>query len=147
MMAFAINRTADAAKIACGHHGTPEHFRPQLGAYPAGWNASNRDEDLRSSFVPPTRPFEGMNMAQVTPESAMHITKVGNTLLGGAPEWNNAYGIGATVPASGIYRCTGCGEEITSNKDDKFPPQNRHQHVNQAVPVQWQLIVKTQTKA
>lgn len=86
-------------------------------------------------------------MAQVTPESAMHITKIGNTLLGRAPEWSNAYGIGATVPASGIYRCTGCGDEITSNKDDKFPPQNRHQHVNQSVPVQWQLIVKTQTKA
>lgn len=86
-------------------------------------------------------------MAFVTAHTALHITQVANTLLGGAPEWSNAYGIGATVPASGIYRCTGCGDEITSNKDDKFPPQNRHQHANPATAVQWQLIVKTQTKA
>lgn len=95
----------------------------------------------------PIKLIKGMTMAQVTANSVLHVSQVGGALLGGAPEWNNAYGIGATVPASGIYRCTGCGDEITSNKDDKFPPQNRHQHVNQAVPVQWQLIVKTQTKA
>ncbi|NCE83467.1 protein L [Pseudomonas sp. Q1] len=86
-------------------------------------------------------------MAQVTANTALHITQIANTLLGAGPEWSNAYGIGATVPASGIYRCTGCGDEITSNKDEKFPPQNRHQHANQSVPAQWQLIVKTQTKA
>lgn len=85
-------------------------------------------------------------MAQVTANTAMHITQIANTLLGGGPEWNNAYGIGAAVPASGIYRCTGCGDEITSNKGDKFPPQNKHQHANTGVEVLWQLIVKTQTR-
>lgn len=86
-------------------------------------------------------------MAQVTANTALHITQIAPTILDGVENWNYVYGIGALVPASGIYRCTGCGDEITSNKGDKFPPQNRHQHVNHAVPVQWQLIVKTQTKA
>lgn len=85
-------------------------------------------------------------MAEVTAHTALHIKQVSNTLLGGAPEWNNAYGIGAPVPASGIYRCTGCGHEITSNKGDNFPPQNKHQHAGSTTDVLWQLIVKTQTK-
>lgn len=86
-------------------------------------------------------------MAQVTGNTAMHVTQIYNPLLGGDPIWSNAYGISAEVPASGIYRCTGCGDEITSNKGDKFPPQNRHQHKDPKVDVLWQLIVKTQTKA
>ncbi|AZE48259.1 hypothetical protein C4K04_2586 [Pseudomonas chlororaphis] len=85
-------------------------------------------------------------MAQVTSQTALHINQIHNTLLGGAEEWSKAYGISATVPASGIYRCIGCGDEITSNKGDKFPPQNRHQHADQKAEVLWQLIVKTQTK-
>lgn len=85
-------------------------------------------------------------MAQVTPTTAKHITQVHPVLLGGSDEWTLAHGIGAEVPASGIYRCTGCGHEITSNKGDNFPPQNRHQHSDARVEVRWQLIVKTQTK-
>ena len=85
-------------------------------------------------------------MAEVTADTALHVKQITNTLLGGAEEWNKAYGIGSTVPASGIYRCTGCGHEITSNKGDNFPPQNRHQHSDPKVAVNWQLIVKTQTK-
>jgi hypothetical protein len=34
------------------------------------------------------------------------------------------------VPKSGIYKCQGCNKEITSNKDDPFPPQNKHQHTD-----------------
>ncbi|MCV4343228.1 protein L [Pseudomonas capsici] len=86
-------------------------------------------------------------MAQVTTNTALHITQVNSVLSGGAEEWSKAYGIGSEVPASGIYRCTGCGDEITSNKGTKFPPQNHHQHKDQKVDVLWQLIVKTQTKA
>lgn len=85
-------------------------------------------------------------MAEVIANTAHYIKKIAPTILGGAEEWKYVYGIGAAVPASGIYRCTGCGDEITSNKGDKFPPQNRHQHADQKVDVLWQLIVKTQTK-
>lgn len=85
-------------------------------------------------------------MAEVTSTTALHVKQVNNTLLGSAPEWSNAYGIGASVPASGIYRCIGCGHEITSNKGDNFPPQNKHQHPGSTTDVLWQLIVKTQTK-
>ncbi len=60
--------------------------------------------------------------------------------------WTHIYGIGTKVPVSGIYRCTGCGDEITSNKDDPFPPQNGDQHECNGKPIHWELVVMTQTK-
>ena len=53
------------------------------------------------------------------------------------------YGPAQTVPHSGIYKCDNCKREIASNKDDRFPPQNHHQHPNPATPIKWRLIVAT----
>lgn len=86
-------------------------------------------------------------MAEVIANTAHYIRKIEPSIFDPLDEWKYVYGIGSEVPASGIYRCTGCGDEITSNKGDKFPPQNRHQHKDPKVDVLWQLIVKTQTKA
>lgn len=41
---------------------------------------------------------------------------------------------------SGIYRCTGCGDEIASNKNNPMPPQNHHQHTSGS-PIRWKLLV------
>ncbi|WP_454846053.1 protein L [Pseudomonas farris] len=60
--------------------------------------------------------------------------------------WTHVFDIGEEVPVSGIYRCFFCSDEITSNKGDKFPPQNKTQHECDSKPVQWQLVVMTQTK-
>lgn len=60
--------------------------------------------------------------------------------------WTKTYGAADTVPVSGIYRCNGCKKEITSNADDIFPPQNHHQHTALAGKIEWQLIVRTDTK-
>jgi hypothetical protein len=86
-------------------------------------------------------------MALFTEETAQYLEKTRSapTLLGGA-FWTTIYNIGDTVPASGIYRCEGCGHEITSNKDDPFPAQNKHQHTGNSKAVKWRLIVKTETK-
>lgn len=81
-------------------------------------------------------------MALVTAETRPLVL---NTNQPGNAHWNTLYGIGDTVPVSGIYRCEGCGDEITSNAGDPFPPQNRHQHQNRSVAVHWRLIVRTQT--
>ncbi|MNJ55156.1 hypothetical protein D3C77_506300 [compost metagenome] len=59
--------------------------------------------------------------------------------------WTHVYKIGAIVPESGIYRCVTCGDEITSNKGDPFPPQNKKQHPCTDENVKWELIVMTQT--
>jgi len=66
------------------------------------------------------------------------------SLLGG-DLWGTTYAIGATVPVSGIYRCTGCGDEITSNQGQPFPPQNTHQH-NSTTGIGWKLVARTKTK-
>lgn len=60
--------------------------------------------------------------------------------------WTTEYGPGDEVPVSGIYKCLGCRKEITSNKPDQFPPQNRHQHTAAQGEVSWKLIVRTDTE-
>lgn len=59
--------------------------------------------------------------------------------------WRTTYSTGDSVPVSGIYTCTGCKREITSNKNDPFPPQNHHQHTTAQGAVKWKLNVRTNT--
>jgi hypothetical protein len=47
---------------------------------------------------------------------------------------------GITTPYSGIYRCTGCGHNVTSVRGYPLPPQNHHQHSYNQGKIQWQLI-------
>lgn len=83
-------------------------------------------------------------MAYVTTETQQYVNQ---TDISSDEAWGMCYEIGDTVPCSGIYRCEYCGDEITSNKGDPFPPQNRHQHPEKKFPVLWRLIVKTKTSA
>lgn len=82
-------------------------------------------------------------MALYAPDTQKYL---GQTNQPTNKHWTTIYGIGNEVPVSGIYRCYGCGDEITSNKGDVFPPQNKTQHECQNKPVQWELVVMTQTK-
>lgn len=59
--------------------------------------------------------------------------------------WTDEFDPGDEVPVSGIYKCTGCGREVTSNKGDPFPPQNRHQHPVDHGDVRWRLNIRTNT--
>ena len=52
---------------------------------------------------------------------------------------------GQTPGHPGIYRCLGCGKEITSNKDNTLPPQNHHQHTATQGKIRWQMVVYAQT--
>jgi hypothetical protein len=47
---------------------------------------------------------------------------------------------GTVVANSGIYRCTGCGDEVACNKNNPLPPQNHHQH-NNSTSIRWKLLV------
>jgi len=46
--------------------------------------------------------------------------------------------------SSGIYRCVGCGKEITHIAGTSLPPQNHHQHTYQQGHIRWQLAVAHQ---
>lgn len=81
-------------------------------------------------------------MALYAPDTKKYV---GQTNQPENKHWKTVYGISSEVPVSGIYRCTGCGDEITSNKGDPFPPQNKKQHPCQDEKIWWELIVKTQT--
>ena len=61
-------------------------------------------------------------------------------------EYDNIYKPGEICQNSGIYRCEGCGDEIASNKNNPFPPQNHHQHVTSQGAIRWRLIVFAQQK-
>lgn len=53
---------------------------------------------------------------------------------------------GVNTPNSGIYRCEGCGDEVTSNKGNPLPPQNHHQHAPAQGRIRWRMIVFTETR-
>lgn len=81
-------------------------------------------------------------MAVVTPNTKKYLHELNSS----KEWWVTTYYPADIFPVSGIYRCKGCGKEITSNKDDKFPPQNRHQHSDIGDhSIRWQLIVRTDT--
>jgi hypothetical protein len=48
---------------------------------------------------------------------------------------------GASTPHSGIYRCAGCGREVTSEEGNPLPPQNHHQHAANQGAVRWRMVV------
>jgi hypothetical protein len=56
-------------------------------------------------------------------------------------EFDNNHAPGSDAPNPGIYRCTGCGDEIGIAKGHKLPPQNHHQHTQAQGSIRWQLIV------
>lgn len=66
-------------------------------------------------------------------------------VAGDGSHWTTIYNPSEAVPVSGIYKCLGCKKEITSNKGDKFPPQNHHQHSTAQGKIQWKLNVRTNT--
>lgn len=51
---------------------------------------------------------------------------------------------GTVAANAGIYRCTGCGDEIAIAKGHVLPPQNHHQHNQSAGKIEWQLLVFAQ---
>lgn len=56
------------------------------------------------------------------------------------PAFDFVHKPGLLVPLSGIYKCTGCGDEIACNKGTVFPPQNHHQHRDPRLFIRWRLI-------
>lgn len=65
---------------------------------------------------------------------------------GDGEHWTKTYNPSDEVPVSGIYKCLGCKKEITSNRGDKFPPQNHHQHTSTQGEIRWKLNVRTNTQ-
>ena len=59
------------------------------------------------------------------------------------PAFDKTHPPGANTPFSGIYRCAGCGHEITSVAPHPLPPQSHHQHNALQGHIRWQLIVGT----
>lgn len=71
----------------------------------------------------------------------------GNFIQSPGAAFDEALPPGFRIKISGIYRCTQCGDEIAANKGDPLPPQNRHQHKNPALPIQWKLVAAAQQVA
>lgn len=71
----------------------------------------------------------------------MALYKYGNLLTQSQHgAFDVAHPPGTVMVDSGIYRCTGCGDEIAANKGNPLPPQNHHQHQN-GPPIRWKLLV------
>jgi hypothetical protein len=70
-----------------------------------------------------------------------HVEKV----LPGKTWWTDIYGPGDRAPKSGIYRCDGCGKEISHNEGVSLPAQNHGQHSPSQGDIRWKLIVRANT--
>ena len=55
--------------------------------------------------------------------------------------FSTSYEPGQSAPFGGVYKCTGCGHEISTARYHSLPPQNNHQHANPFVPIRWQPVV------
>ena len=70
----------------------------------------------------------------------------GNLVQSNDSAFDTLHHPGYKAPHSGVYRCTGCGWEVTSEKGNPLPPQNHHQHANRQ-PILWKMIVYANHKA
>lgn len=61
--------------------------------------------------------------------------------FGPGDRWS-LYGPAEMAPASGIYRCDGCDQEIAVQRDHPLPASGHHSHRG-ALRVQWRLVMKT----
>ena len=59
--------------------------------------------------------------------------------------FDRIYDPGDKPDHSGIYRCEGCGKEISHNAGVSLPPQNHHQHTMSQGRVRWRMVVNAQT--
>ena len=59
--------------------------------------------------------------------------------------YDKEYSPGDSTTYPGIYRCSGCGDEIGIAKNKTLPPQNEHQHSGNT-SVKWKLLVRAQQK-
>ena len=51
----------------------------------------------------------------------------------------------AFMPCGGIYKCTGCGTEVALEGIGLLPDRSHHAHTPRQGPIQWQLIVATES--
>ncbi|EMC4384912.1 TPA: protein L [Enterobacter hormaechei] len=58
--------------------------------------------------------------------------------------FDTEYKPGETCEYEGIYKCTGCGKEVTIAGGKTIPPQNHHQHTPAQGNIRWQLFVYAQ---
>ena len=58
--------------------------------------------------------------------------------------FDTEYQPGETCKYEGLYKCTGCGKEVTIAGGKKIPPQNHHQHTPAQGNIRWQLFVYAQ---
>ena len=59
--------------------------------------------------------------------------------------FDKIYSPGDASGHSGIYRCEGCGREISHNAGASLPPQNHHQHTTAQGTIRWRMVVYAQT--
>jgi len=77
-------------------------------------------------------------MALVRSGSKSKISEAGTQ---SNPAFDTEYKPGEKCEYEGIYKCTGCGKEVTVAGGKTIPTQNHHQHTTSQGNIRWQLFV------
>jgi len=64
-----------------------------------------------------------------------YLTQLGNAIF------DEEHPPGDLAPRAGIYRCLGCGREITAAEDATLPQSEHHTHTPREGLPRWKLIV------
>jgi hypothetical protein len=65
------------------------------------------------------------------------------TLQTAGEDFDEIHEPGHLTPASGIYRCEGCGMSITSVQMNPLPGMSHRQHGQEHGQIRWRLVVKS----
>jgi len=58
-----------------------------------------------------------------------------------SPEFDVVTAPSALAPATGIFRCVGCGREDVSRRGEPLPPRDHHRHTSSQGMIRWRLVV------
>lgn len=76
-------------------------------------------------------------MALIIQKTQQHLLKVKAQKY-----WITTYPADTQAPASGIYKCRGCGREVLCYEGMHLPPEYHHKHNVIQGPIFWELVVQ-----
>jgi hypothetical protein len=114
----------------------------RTGQFPTGdfgMSLATRKTCLKRAFV---KGVTNVSRERHCAAMSMALYKHSGTVLQSEDEiFDEEYRPGKIATRAGIYRCSGCGREITSEQRKPLPAHDHHEHTERQGAIRWTLIV------